>query len=363
MKILHIMGLDFTYKAAIRGYESVIITREWNGIGSMTLTINSEITNAGLIEVDDVIWFDNDYNKAHIIETIEEVQQGSNRSLRIVANHVNTLLRDYITIPPSGSAYHAVTGTREAVVRAWVNSNAISPTDTSRAQYPIALGTLRGFGASITEQTRYKPLSEEISRVLKPQDLGWCLELDLSNSRFVFNVLQGVDRKAGQSVNSRVLFGIQYGNISGFNKVKSNAAAKTVAYVGGQGTGASRTIVKVDASGTNRKKEIFIDSRDINISAQLTERGNQKLIEALPIDKFEFKVLNKQFQYETDYNLGDFVTVVIDKNTNSDLQIQKISEVYEKGLIQVVPEFGKPERTLSDIIGSLSNRLTVNETI
>lgn len=361
MKTLHIMDLDFTYKAAIRGYESVIITREWNSIGSMTLTINSGITNAELIAVDDIIWFDNEYNKAHIIETIEEVQEGSNRVFRIVANHVNTLLRDYITIPPSGSAYHTVTDTREAIVRAWVNNNAISPTDTSRAQYPIVLGTLKGLGASITERTRYKPLHEEISRILKPQDLGWCLSLDIPNSRFTFDVLQGVDRTAGQSVNSRVLFGMQYGNISGFSKINSNAAAKTVAYVGGQGEGAARTIIKVDASESNRKKEIFIDARDTDISAQLTERGNQRLAEAAIINKFEFKVLNKQFQYQTDYDLGDFVTVVINKDTNSDLQIQKITETFEKGLIQVVPEFGKPERTLSDIISSLSARISNTE--
>ena len=94
MKTLHIMGLDFTYKAAIRGYESAIVTRVWNGIGSMEITINSGIPNADLIAQDDIIWFDNDYHKAHIIETIEETLEGSQVLYRIKASHINTLLRD-----------------------------------------------------------------------------------------------------------------------------------------------------------------------------------------------------------------------------------------------------------------------------
>ena len=70
-KVLNVMSLTFTYKAAIRGYESIVIQRMWNGISRFTMNINSEVTNANLIETDDIVWFDNEYNKAFIIETIE----------------------------------------------------------------------------------------------------------------------------------------------------------------------------------------------------------------------------------------------------------------------------------------------------
>lgn len=362
MKTLHIMGLDFTYKAAIRGYESAIVTRVWNGIGSLQITINSGIPNADLIAEDDIIWFDNDYHKAHIVETIDESLEGSQVLYRIKANHINTLLRDFITVPPSGSAYHAVTGTREAVVRAWVDSNVINPTDSSRAQYPIVLGTLQGLGSSITEQTRYKPLDEEVSRILLPQDLGWSLDLDIPNNQFVFNVAQGMDRTAGQSVNNRILFGLKFGNLARYRKVKDSAAAKTVAYVGGQGEGDLRTIVKVDSSGSGRKKETFVDARDTDVSAELTERGTQVLTEAASINSYEFEVLNRQFTYETDYDLGDFVTIVIDKDSSQDMQIKRITEVYEKGNIKVIPEFGKLERTMSDVITGLRKQLYQSST-
>jgi len=357
MKILNIMDLDFNYKAALRGYESAVLIRAWNGIGSLVLTISTEITNASLIEEDDLIWFDNEYHKAFIVEKVETVLAGGEKQYKITAPGINVLIRDFITIPPAGSASDTRTGTREAVVRAWVTANCISPTDTTRAQYPIILGTYAGLGDSITEQTRLANLADENIRVLGAQDLGWRLDLDIPNSRFTFKVLDGVDRTAGQSLNGRVLFGLKYGNLTGYRKVQDKTAEKNVAYTGGQGEGAARTIVKVDGSGGGRKKETFIDAQNVSLTAELSERGAQALTELAAINSFEFEVLDRQFRYGQEYDLGDYVTVIIDKDTSQDLQIQKITETYEKDRIQVIPEFGKPERTLGGIIGSITKRV------
>jgi len=357
MRMLNIMSLNFAYKAALRGYQSVIVTRQFNGIGSMELVINSGIPNAGLIAQNDIIWFDNDYHKAHLVEKIEETQAGNEKLYKITASHINTLLRDFITIPPADTDYDSRYGTREQIVRGWVDANAINPTDPDRAQYPITLGTEQGYGDSIREQTRLKVLSDEITRILDTEDLGWNLELDPANSRFIFNVLAGIDRTAGQSVNGRALFGMKYGNVAGYRKVQDGTSAKTVAFVGGQGEGFDRNIIEVDAAGTGRRKEIFIDARDTNEIVELTERGQQTLSELAPVNSFEFEALNRQFTYETDYDLGDFVTVVVDKDDYQDLQIQKITEIYEQGNISVVPEFGKPERTLGQAINAISKKL------
>ena len=54
MKTLNVMGMDFTYKAALQGYESAIVTRAWNGIGTLELSINSGLPNADLIWQDDI---------------------------------------------------------------------------------------------------------------------------------------------------------------------------------------------------------------------------------------------------------------------------------------------------------------------
>ena len=363
MKILNVMSLDWTYKAGLQGFSSAVVTRQWSGIGVLQLEINSEIPNAGLIQEDDILWFDREYHKAYIVERIEEVLENGTVVYSITAPSVDCLLKDFITVPPTGQGYDVVTGTREQVVRAWVDHNCITPDDVSRAQYPIVLGDLKGLGDSITEQTRYKPLDEEISRVLGPQDLGWGLTLDPANERFVFEVFEGVDRTINApDYATRVIFGLQYGNIAGYKKTRDKTAARTTAYVAGQGEGSTRTIVKVEPSGyTGRRKETFVDARDIDDTGKLTERGVQTLTETAEVENFEFETLARQFRYEQEYDLGDFVTVVQDKETYQDLQIKTIREIYERGKVQVVPEFGKRQRTIGEVINALSKRISTIE--
>lgn len=362
MKTLNVMSLTFTYRAAIRGYESAVLARTWNGIGILDLVISTDIPNADLIQENDILWFDTDTHKAYIVERIETALEGSTEKLYITAKGLESLLADFITVPPSGYAYDSRTGTREAVVRAWVNANCINPTDTDRAQYPIVLGTLQGYGSSITEQTRYKNLADEITRVLATEDLGWGLELDLEGEQFTFEVYQGINRTSGQSTNPRALFGIRYGNISKYHRIWDSLAARTVVYVGGQGEGADRTIVEVEDATAARRREAFMDARDTDASAELTERGQQALAENAAISSFEFETLDRQFTYETDYDLGDYVTIVVDTSTYQHLQITRIQEIYEPGGIRIVPEFGQPQRTLGQILSTTARRVEKLET-
>ena|GEM_PF-3125477 len=358
MKTLNIMTLDFTYKAAIRGYQSAIIKRVWNGIGALELVISEEIPNANLIRENDILWFDREYNKAFIVEHIETELSGSSMSYRITANHLNVLLHDYITIPPAGADTDVRTGSREQVVRLWVDQNCINPDNPARSQYPLALSEEGDFGETITEQSRFAVLSDEIIRVLLPEDLGWRVDLDMENSRYVFRVLDGVNRTSEQSTNSRILFGLRYGNIAGFRKVTDTVSSKTVAFVGGQGDGSTRLLVEIDNSGSGRRKEMFVDAQDVGTANELAERGYQALSDALAVNSFEFEALSRQFHYETDYDLGDFVTVVIDKDTFQHLQIRELKEIYEQGNISVKPVFGTPERTLGKAISGVDKRLS-----
>ncbi len=358
MKTLNIMALDFNYKAAIRGYQSAIIKRVWNGIGSLELVINEAIPNANLISENDILWFDHEYNKAFIVEHIETELSGSSMTYRITANHINILLHDYITIPPSGEETDVRTGSREQVVRQWVEQNCISPDNTARAQYPLVLSEAGGFGGTITEQSRFAVLSDEITRVLLPEDFGWRVDLDVGNSRFVFKVFDGVNRTSAQSVNSRILFGLRYGNVAGFRKVTDIVSAKNVAYIGGQGDGSTRLLVEVDNAFGGRRKEMFVDAQDLAAIIELAERGSQALSDSEAVNSFEFEALSRQFHYEEDYDLGDFVTVVIDKDTFQHLQIRELREIYEHGNVTVKPVFGTPERTLGKAIGGMVKQLS-----
>lgn len=362
MNTLNIMDMQFNYKAAIRGYESIVITRVWNGIGVMDLVIKDGVPNANLIQENDILWLDKEYHKAHIVERVETSMAGGEKSYKITALHANVLLQDYITVPPTGEESDAQAGTREEVAKAWVDSNCINPEDVNRKQYPIVLGGLVGLGEGISEKTRYKVLSEELSRIMDPEGLSWTLTMDPVNKVWAFNLQKGANKTSGQSINKRIMFGLKYGNLGEYRATKDLSSAKTVVYVGGTGEGSSRVVVEVDASGSGRRKEAFVDARDLTSEEALTERGVQVLAESLPIEGYEFIIIDRQFRYPDDYDLGDYVTIVIDKAKQEDRQIRKITEVYDVGNVSVTPEFGMLEMSLPDAIARIKSRVTSLET-
>lgn len=245
MRILNVMSLDFTYLASIGGYEGAIIERNWNGVSYLTLKINKEIPNADTLVQDRILWFDKEYHNGFIIERVLEKLENNTKMLEITASSLHALVRDYITIPPVGFDEHSVSDNREGIVRAFVNSNCINPADSSRVQYPLILGTDNNYGSSTVCSTRLKNLADEVSRVLAVEFLGWRVDIDLSAKKFVFKVLKGVNRTIGQAVNSRIIFGTKYGNMSRYEKTQDSLSAKNVAYVGGQGEGKDRVIQKV----------------------------------------------------------------------------------------------------------------------
>lgn len=357
-KSLNVMDLDFNLKAIINGYNSVVLTRTWCGVGEIDIEINSSVPNSELITIDSLVWLGSDTNKVYIIESIEERFENNVIVYTIKGLALESLLQDFITVPPGGSGYDVVNNTREYIVRQWVYNNIINDRD----QYPIVLGTYNSLGSTITEQTRYKNLLEEIIRVLYPENLNFKLDLDITNQQFIFNVSEPVDRTyTGGTPTTKVLFGVRFGNMSTYTKSIDNLFEKNYAYVGGQGEEELRTIVEVSAV-TVRRKEMFVDARDVDTTPELTERGTQALAQLQSIDNLEFEIIERQYMYETDFDLGDIVTIVYDQDTHYDRQIIRITETYEKNQNKVECEFGVTPQTLSNKLRQFNSRLTIIST-
>jgi hypothetical protein len=213
-----------------------------------------------------------------------------------------------------------------------------------------------------SDEVSYKNLAEEIIRVLYPENLTYKLNLNITNQQFIFNVYEPVDRTyTGASVSEKVLFGVRFGNMSTYNRTLNNLQEKNHAYVGGQGEEELRTIVEV-SNVTNRRKEIFVDARDVDTTGELTERGGQSLAELQSIDNLEFEIIERQYQYETNFDLGDIVTIVYGQSEYYDRQIIRIVETYEKGQNKVECEFGITPQTLSKQLRQFNSKLTIIST-
>ncbi|GAI86482.1 unnamed protein product, partial [marine sediment metagenome] len=123
--------------------------------------------------------------------------------------------------------------------------------------------------------------------------------------------------------------------------------SKNVAYVAGQGEGADRVVQKVAKDGGTytgmARREYFIDARDLDEVAKLTQRGNERLVEQGEEKVIKIENLSTgPFSYGEDFYLGDIVTSNYPNIIEADVRvIESEIEITPKDLIQNKLTFGK----------------------
>lgn len=250
----------------------------------------------------------------------------------------------------------------------YVTANAIT-TSSGRINPYLTVAPNLNRGQIIEWQSRFKQLDEELTEISELTSVGWNIALDYVNKRWIFDVSEGRNLTATQSVNPPVIFAPQFDSLKTLEYANSDLNYRSVAYVAGAGEGADRRIVVVgDATGMDRY-ELFVDARDIQetkdvdgvetpipeaeIIASLTERGLQKLAEYSREEYLSAQILTQSpFIYEVDYDLGDVVTVKNDDwGIGMDARITEITEIYEAGRpIQIEATFGIGRPTFADVI-------------
>ena len=149
--------------------------------------------------------------------------------------------------------------------------------------------------------------------------------------KLIFEVVAGVDRTIEQSEVDPVEFSTDLEDILSSSYYTNNQDEKNVAFIQGEGDGASRIS---QISGNDElegfdRKELYVDARDIQseftneegttttltpeeYDATLVNRGDDKLAECKTIETFEAQIRvfgGVQYEFGVDYNKGDKVTV------------------------------------------------------
>jgi hypothetical protein len=194
------------------------------------------------------------------------------------------------------------TGSADTVVKHFITQ--------SKGDLPLVCAASRG-GASISDQTRLKPLGDEVARILSGAGLGEKFTLDATAKKIVFDTYAGVDRTRGNAGdNPPVVFDLDFGNIADPRYIEDATQEQSTIYVGGAGEEDEREIVIVgdDATGLDRV-ERFRDARDVvaGDTDTLTERGEQELVGTQAAVDVE-ALAGTGLVYGTDYELGDIVT-------------------------------------------------------
>lgn len=338
--MLKVIDNHFDLLGAIDNYQSYIPERSYFAIGTFELHLKFSEEYAKILVEENIIFMTPD--KPYII-LHSEINQDDN-SMVIKGEELKQYISRWITKPPFGKAYHRLNAPAETIMKTYVVQNCKIPN--------LVVAPDLSRGSVIVFQTRYKQLDQELTKIGLTTGLGWIVKLDLDNKQFVFDVIQGIDRTAGQDINSRAIFSTSFDNVAGQSLIQSKMGYKNVAIVAGQGEGESREIREVgNATGFDRY-EVFIDAKDVENVADLADRGFQKLAELERVESFESEILtNSNLVYQSDYNLGDTVTIQNKKwNVTLDTIIESITEIYEVNGFRLDATFGNTLPTFTEML-------------
>jgi len=363
MRPLRIISNNFEILGEVDQYLSLFFTRSWHGIGDLELTINRYTKHAHQLLRGNLLYLGPD--KVFIIKhrEIELNENGkASEDWKIKAKHLKSITGQRITIPPTG-AYDSITSEAESVMQHYVTNNVISPSESERAIQEVLLASNQNRGQSLEWKSRYKNLAEELSDISLQSGLGWGIELDTANQKWVFDVQEGKDLTTSQSTNPPVIFSPQFDSLKELSFTDSEINYKNAAYVAGQGEGSDRRIVEVGSDSGINRHEMFVDARDVSetddngdpipeqeIIDTLTTRGQRELNKMIQEQYLEGQVLtHSPFEYEKDYDLGDMVTIRNKEwGVTMDARITVIKEIHEQGGLQIEATFGNSKPTLID---------------
>lgn len=377
---LRIMSRQFELITEVSQYSSLQLTRSWHGIGSLELRINRYLRGANELTRGRIIFPHNQLHKAYLIrhreiELNEEGKQSENWLIQALP--IKSWLGQRITYPPAHTSSDNKQGDAETVMQHYVANNVVSPVDPKRVMPDVVLADNLQRGPSVSWQSRYKNLAEELTEIGQYSGLGWNVVPDIDRKKYVFTALEGRDLTVNQSVLPPAIFSPEFGTLGQLQYTESELNYRNHAVVGGQGEGVDRRIVEVGDSAGFDRYELFVDARDIDeatqsenadptprpegdIVADLVNRGRQKLKEHDQELYMEGQVLTKsRLVYERDYDLGDLVTLQNREwGVTMDARITEVKEIYEPGGFQLEVTFGNSQPNLISKIKQELSQMT-----
>lgn len=248
-----------------------------------------------------------------------------------------------------------LSGNLQNGIKTLLYENVISPSDGSR-RIPnfIFKASSDPSITKLTLEAQYTGdnLYTVIQKICEERGIGFKITLN-DNKQFVFELYAGVDRSYDQSENPYVIFSPKFENIINSNYIESKSSLKNVTLVGGEGEGSARKYTTVgNGNGLNRR-ELFTDARDISsdvgegkvltdaeYTAQLQQRGKEKLAENISITSFEGETETTiMFRYGEDFFNGDIVQIANEYGHETKARILEIVRSEDKDGYSVYPTF------------------------
>lgn len=359
--------------AIIGSYESAAFTRDWQNAGPFSITINAYILGASEFKRGRSVLFGTDKRRfgiiTEVIKYIDENGKGGER-ISVTGYEMKKVLDWRMVQPLVGKDYFYYSAPAETIMQTLVKWQADPAfvTDADRGFSKLVREADSATGATYLLNSRWsKTVLEELTTCSLATGHGSWIEYNVTGPltfNWMFRTREGVDRRASQSVNGRVILNTAYGTLRTAQLTDSDVAYKSVAYVAGQGVGAARTIRETFLAATSptdrNRREMFVDARDLTNVSDLILRGISKLTEngfSLFLDATALAV--SQLQLGVDYDLGDLITAS-QFGVSIDTRITKVKESWQANNYTIDLTFDKHYPEIPEIV---KNNLHGLETI
>ncbi|VYU53912.1 Uncharacterised protein [Eubacterium limosum] len=337
----------------IDNFTSAVYVRRWETFGNFEIHFTED--RPDLFVPGYYIMINNDRYRNGIIQYYKNDSDGYEpKSLKdIVIKGFSLLYLLYwrLTEPPATNNGYRVWNNKpvEDIMCDLVNEQVVHPVDPARAAKEMRVLQSQHRGIKITFQSRFKYLTDELFELSRQSGLGPVIWLDTENQQFVFEVLEGKDCTHRIDNPNSYIFSKGNGKVTKRTYTYSCEGEKNMAYIGGQGDGDEREVVKINAHLTGlQRKEMFIDARDIaeGETDSLLDRGKLKLSAAAATVSYVFDADTQD--YGCSWDLGDLATYVDENGFVEDNRIAQVREVYENSVLKIAPTFGYGKQTFVD---------------
>ncbi len=340
---------DTTRIGIVENIQSLQWLEQYQDIGEFALVCLSTTENSDLLKIGRLI-YKTDGDTCGVVEYVEINDSAEKATITVRGKLYAGQLRQrivYATVNVSNV---------EAGMRSIVSNNL--------RLLPLSVAASQGYTETTETEITWETLSDALTTLAEASGLGYKVTFDPRAVTHTFVVSKGVDRQVGTGTDFRGYFGDDIGNLESIKILTDKSEYKNIAIVAGEGEGADRIVawvIDIDF-GDPFRREMYVDARDIKSTysvatdtgeidedgspiieyteytrteaeykSLLRTRGREKLAELSKKEEITASVqVGEQFQYRTDFNLGDIVTVKSRTyGITLGMRISEVLEVYE----------------------------------
>ena len=342
-------GVTITLTAVCDSFSSLLWDVQYYGCGNFEIYIAANARNIAFFQTGRIIGRDDDKQHYGIIESVTlETNAENGDYLTVTGRFLMSLLSRRIIYPTL--SFSTLTSYAD-MVRLAVYRNCMLP---DNRQIPgLRHGNINGtcWGQKSRLQVSYENLMDWIFKVCEM--IGGTANIRLQETSagsgvytMMLDLSQGTDRSILQEDNAHIVFSDSYCNLLTFGYSMDLSAQKNVAYVLGCGEGSERKQALCyhgDEPAQLNRYEVYVDAKDVSDETQvdgetvtisdadyiglLMEKGAENLVSITESSESTIAVDGRQYQYNKDYFVGDYVTVQHERFGLSQPKIQLVGMV------------------------------------